>query len=84
MSCEKFSFPSAFEMALRRASMAERWKRFCRENFQSAAHVALVFSVNGSTAENWWEGVNAPSAFAVDYAREKFPPEALAALQAQP
>ncbi|MEM7678888.1 MAG: hypothetical protein AAF449_23150, partial [Myxococcota bacterium] len=40
---------------------AERFSRFLKATFASPTEVAHVFGVRERTAENWWEGYNAPS-----------------------
>lgn len=41
------------------------WQRFVQDNFDSPAHVAHVFQVDGSTAEGWWRGEHAPAGWVV-------------------
>ena len=48
-----------------REHFAAIWRDFIRSNFDSPEHAAHVFRVNGRTAENWWEGLNAPSGWVV-------------------
>ena len=64
-----------------RMMFAARWQRFIRANFDSPEHAAVAFGVDGSTAKKWWEGSHAPSGFAVGYAYDRFPAEALTPLR---
>ena len=48
-----------------RKFFAVRWQRFICNNFASPTHVADVFKVDLSTAENWWAGHNAPQGWVV-------------------
>ena len=66
MSSGKFS--ERREVLSYRQHFAIVWQRFVRENFQSPAHVAHVFQVDGSTAEKWWNGLNAPSWWVLGHA----------------
>lgn len=66
MSQRKFS--DRKDVLTYRQHFAAVWQRFVTENFQSPAHVAHVFKVDPSTAENWWHGVNAPSGWALGIA----------------
>jgi len=56
-----------------RQMFTHRWSAFVRENFEGPEHVAFVFRVDNKTARNWWDGINAPSGFAVAYAIQNFP-----------
>lgn len=48
-----------------RQTFALVWQRFIVENFDSPAHAAHVFQVDPTTAENWFEGKNAPQGWVV-------------------
>ena len=48
-----------------RQFFAKRWQVFIRENFANATHVAAAFSVTVVTAQNWWDGYNAPQGWVV-------------------
>lgn len=48
-----------------RQFFAARWKDFVRENFATPAHVAVCFNVTPVTAQNWWDGLNAPQGWVV-------------------
>ena len=75
MSSGKFSgkFSDAFSARVSerqavldyRAHFALRWQRFCQANFVSPAHAADVFQVDATTADKWWQGLNAPSGWVV-------------------
>ena len=54
-------------MAYRRF-YAKRWQRYIRENFESPAHAAMVFKVDPTTSQNWWDGLNAPQGWVVGWA----------------
>lgn len=66
-----------------RARLRENWMLFLQENFRSPAHVADCFHVNTSTAEKWWRGEHAPSAFAMALAFSIMPIAARARLEVQ-
>lgn len=66
MSQGKFS--DRREVLSYRQHFAIVWQKFITENFQSPAHVAHVFQVDGSTAEKWWNGHNAPSGWVLGHA----------------
>lgn len=74
MSSVKFS-PKRHALSYR-AHFITCWQRFVRTNFDSKEHVAMVFGVDGSTAGKWWDGLHAPSGFAVGYAFAQYPDEA--------
>lgn len=57
--------PSNEDALTYRTFFAARWRDFIRENFESPAHVALVFRVDPTTAANWFEGLNAPQGWVV-------------------
>lgn len=63
MSSGKFS--GRREVLSYRQHFAAVWQRFVTENFDSPAHAAHVFQVDGSTAEKWFRGLNAPSGWVV-------------------
>jgi hypothetical protein len=63
MSPRKFS--DRREVLAYRQHFAVVWQQFVRDNFDSPAHVAHVFQVDATTADNWWEGFNAPSGWVV-------------------
>jgi hypothetical protein len=63
MSPRKFSDRRA--VLAYRQQFAVVWQQFVRDNFDSPAHVAHVFQVDSTTADNWWEGFNAPSGWVV-------------------
>lgn len=68
MSFEKYlqePFENARETHQFRQFFAARWQSFVRENFASPAHVAVCFGVSTVTAQNWWDGLNAPQGWAV-------------------
>ena len=44
-----------------RATMADHWAAYLRENYRNAEEVAVVFGVRFQTALNWWQGANKPS-----------------------
>ncbi|OWU77614.1 hypothetical protein [Marinibacterium profundimaris] len=48
-----------------RRCFAKRWRDFVCGNFRSPAHVAYVFDVDPKTAQNWWEGTNAPQGWVI-------------------
>lgn len=55
---------------------AERFMRFLHENFANPTQVAASFRVRERTAENWWNGVNAPSGAKVAWAYHTHPESA--------
>ena len=59
-----------------RAFFADRWATFLRENYRNPEHVSVVFGVRFQTASNWWQGVNAPSGYAVAMAFQTQPQSA--------
>lgn len=63
MSSRKFS--GRRDALTYRQHFALLWRDFVRANFESPEHAAHVFKVDGKTAANWWEGVNAPSGWVV-------------------
>lgn len=63
MSSRKFSERRA--VLSYRQTFAVVWQRFVLANFDSPAHAAHVFQVDPTTAENWWEGRNAPQGWVV-------------------
>ncbi|SFI83576.1 hypothetical protein [Albimonas pacifica] len=63
MSSRKFS--GRREALTYRQHFAAAWSEFIRDNFESPEHAAHVFKVDGKTATNWWDGVNAPSGWVV-------------------
>lgn len=66
MSSGKFSAQSRRHEVLKfRENFARTWARMMQSNFDSPAHAAHVFQVDSTTAENWWEGRNAPSGWVV-------------------
>jgi hypothetical protein len=48
-----------------RQHFACMWQAFIISNFEDAAHAAYFFKVDPSTANNWFEGVNAPQGWVV-------------------
>ena len=66
-----------------RQHFVAKWSAFIRENFESPEHAAMVFGVDGSTARKWWDGLHAPSGFAVGYAYEHLPDRAAQSLRGQ-
>jgi hypothetical protein len=65
-----------------RAFFAAKWAQFLRENYRNPEHVAVAFGVRFQTSLNWWNGVNAPSGYAVAMAFESAPAEAARHLSA--
>ncbi len=66
MSSGKFSAASQRrEVLTYRQHFVQVWQHFVRGQFDSPAHVAHEFQVDSTTAENWWEGRNAPSGWVV-------------------
>lgn len=63
MSSRKFS--ERRDVLSYRQTFAAVWQRFIVENFDSPAHAAHVFQVDPTTAENWFEGKNAPQGWVV-------------------
>ncbi len=63
MSSRKFS--ERREVLSYRQTFALVWQRFIVSNFDSPAHAAHVFQVDPTTAENWFEGKNAPQGWVV-------------------
>jgi hypothetical protein len=63
MSCRKFSARS--DVLTYRQQFAATWRDFIHANFESATEAAFVFRVDPSTAENWWQGSNAPQGWVV-------------------
>lgn len=63
MSSGKFS--DRRQVRTYRQHFAIVWQRFVTENFDSPSHAAHVFQVDGSTAEKWFRGLNAPSGWVV-------------------
>jgi hypothetical protein len=63
MSYGKFSRKS--EVLTYRQHFAKTWQQFIIENFEDAAHAAFVFKVDPSTADNWFDGLNAPQGWVV-------------------
>ena len=64
MSAGKFSHCSDDDQSYRKF-FARRWQRFLHENFDNPATVRKVFKVDRTTAENWWNGYNAPQGWAI-------------------
>lgn len=56
-----------------RAQYPQRWQAFLRAHFMSTVHVAAFFDTDEKTARLWWEGVNAPQGWAVDFAIQSIP-----------
>jgi hypothetical protein len=56
-----------------RSFFAGVFAQFLRENFRTAAHVAVAFGVTERTAVNWMEGTNCPSGHVVGYALTEHP-----------
>lgn len=56
-----------------RARYPDRWMAFLHAHFHGALHVAIFFEVDERTGRLWWEGVNAPGGWAVDYAIQSIP-----------
>lgn len=63
MSSRKFS--ERQQVLSYRQAFAAVWQRIIVENFDSPAHAAHVFQVDPTTAENWFEGKNAPQGWVV-------------------
>jgi len=53
------------EMQSFRQHFAAVWSDFVRAHFASPADAAAFFAVDPSTAENWWQGLNAPQGWVV-------------------
>ncbi|MEB3421750.1 hypothetical protein ACFSDD_17575 [Salipiger marinus] len=66
-----------------RAAAPEIWARFLREGFASPEAVAVHFEVRFSTACNWWNGLNRPSADKVLIAMVEMPDALTVALAAE-
>lgn len=68
-----------------RAHFALTWQRFIRENFESPTHAAFTFKVDATTADKWWNGLNAPSGWvvAMTVANPEYRESALALLGGQ-
>lgn len=47
-----------------------KWRDFLRAHFGSATEVETFFSIEETTARNWWHGKTGPQGWAVDFARE--------------
>ena len=73
-------FPDPRKTRAYRRHFIDLWTRFLRENFTSTSHVAVVVSVDESTARSWWNGITAPSGFAVAIAFKEYPAEATESL----
>lgn len=58
--------------AFRRA-YPDRWMNFMRAHFCNALHAAVFFDVDEKTARLWWEGVNSPQGWAVEFAIRSIP-----------
>ena len=58
-------FPDPREIYAFRRGFMDLWMGYRRANYTSTVHVALCFSVDESTARSWWNGITAPSGFAV-------------------
>ncbi|ARO14417.1 hypothetical protein BVG79_01071 [Ketogulonicigenium robustum] len=43
------------------------WQRIMTENFETPAEAAVFFGVDPSTAENWFDGRNAPQGWGVGW-----------------
>ncbi len=59
------NFSSRKQVVSYRQHFAIVWRQFLHENFDSPAHAAHVFQVDGTTADKWWRGLNAPSGWVV-------------------
>lgn len=73
-------FPDPRATRAYRRQFIDLWMGFLRTNYTSTAHVAVVFAVDESTARSWWNGITAPSGFAVALAFRDRPVEATSAL----
>lgn len=62
------NFSARRDVLTYRQHFAIVWQRFLHENFESPAHAAHVFQVDGTTANKWWQGLNAPSGWVVGHA----------------
>ena len=63
MSSRKFS--DRREVMTYRQHFAHLWSDFIRTTYESPEHAAHVFRVDAKTAENWWNGLNAPQGWVV-------------------
>lgn len=63
ISTGKFSQKSC-AMTFRKAFI-QRWQRFCHANYTCPKHLQKDYGVDRTTAENWWNGRNAPQGWAV-------------------
>lgn len=50
-----------------------RWMGFLRAHFSGHMHAAVFFDVDEKTARLWWEGVNTPQGWVVDFAIQSIP-----------
>ncbi len=50
-----------------------RFAEFLQENFDNPTQAAVAFHVRERTAENWWDGINAPSGPKVARAFRDYP-----------
>lgn len=63
MSSGKFSKKS--DVLTYRQHFAKMWQVFIVQNFDDPAHAAYYFKVDPSTADNWFEGLNAPQGWVI-------------------
>lgn len=56
-----------------RATFKDDWQAFVRSEFEDVTHVAYEFGCDPDTAENWFEGRNAPQGSFVRWAFLKWP-----------
>ena len=59
-----------------RATFKDDWQAFVRSEFEDVTHVAYEFGCDPDTAENWFEGRNAPQGSFVRWAFFKWPSRA--------
>ena len=59
-----------------RATFKDDWQAFVRSEFDDVTHVAYEFGCDPDTAENWFEGRNAPQGSFVRWAFFKWPSRA--------
>ncbi len=64
------SFLRKREVLNYRQRFACHWQKFIQENFESPAHVAHTFKVDGTTAEKWWDGDHGPQGWVIGMAFE--------------
>ena len=48
-----------------RRRFVEARRAYLRENYRNAEEVAVTYEVRFTTANNWWNGTQGPSGFAV-------------------